>query len=975
MSVSDGQKANATNFNNAFVSRTQDTNTVGKLDLNNTATESGTQVSNIQKELNSQASFSGTTVNQNKDNKPSWNSDAVGSPNQSVKDRVDSVQTQVETNSSNITANTNDIADIRTTTGTSDGDTDMGTYSGSTISDNGTTKANIQELETAVEARQLLSEKGVANGYAELDGTGRVPSAQLPVSAMEFKGNWNANTNTPTLADGVGTNGDYYNVSDAGSQDLGSGSISFDAGDSVIYDGSTWVKLDNIDSVTPTNSIALENKTIDGDLNTISNLAHGSEVDNPSSGVHGVVGNILGDSDTQVVTNKDIDGGTASNSRRITLPKDTTANLDLLTDKEGTLWYDTTLQKPVYNDGTDNIAIGTGDGSGGGGINYILNPDAETDTSDTSSSANVTITRDTVSPARGTASFQAAFVSAVSGNYAQLDLDTIDNADLSGSEALTISFDYSTTTGLANGDLQVVIRDNTASADIVVDDIFITSGLTEFSKFTGVFYLPSASTDFDLRIQATTSITSETIEIDNIVVSPQSLVPGAIYVDYGAITPTLNNDGGVVSVDQFDVRRAGNTMEIDCRLTFTGTGAVGTTFSIQNPIANTSFKAMNPGAYVIFDWNNNNVHKTSYMQTSSNVITFINPDSSGSVNSTQFQSGGYLRFTAKIEINEWSTGAMLSTSEAVFSTVAATLGCSTTQSIPNNTETFVAFEDPIGDIGDKFNLASGTGTNWKVTAYRKGRYRFAHHSRLQTATGWQEGEVYYSRLWVYDENDVVQTTRYFFYEETPITSSTSVHKTFQSTPVVVEMQKGWYAKVSFFQNSDAAINFPSGSISHFSVTEEPDFSTFSVYGANEFLQTQSSEFSFGASGYASGEWMQMVGNSVTLPANTSWILHGSIDVRPGDTTGIDDVRALWSESNGDNTTAFPGNATADAGRLQMQLNTSPAGTLSNWIVPTHTIRVTTTTQKTIYLVGRGNFSAVGASPGGLTTQIYAERLV
>ena len=114
----------------------------------------------------------------------------------------------------------------------------------------------------------LIGHRGTANGFATLDENGRIPYSQLPESAMEYKGQWNAETNTPTLADGTGSKGDFYIVSVAGTQNLGSGNIQFFVNDRIIYDGSVWTRLsagdvNTVNNVLPTNgNVALTGENI-----------------------------------------------------------------------------------------------------------------------------------------------------------------------------------------------------------------------------------------------------------------------------------------------------------------------------------------------------------------------------------------------------------------------------------------------------------------------------------------------------------------------------------------------------------------------------------------------------------------------------------------------------------------------------------------------------------------------------------------
>ena len=74
-----------------------------------------------------------------------------------------------------------------------------------------------------------------------------VSSLSNAIGALNYKGTWDASTNTPTLVSSVGTKGDYYVVSVAGSTNL-NGTTLWGVGDMAVFNGSIWQKTDGGDT-------------------------------------------------------------------------------------------------------------------------------------------------------------------------------------------------------------------------------------------------------------------------------------------------------------------------------------------------------------------------------------------------------------------------------------------------------------------------------------------------------------------------------------------------------------------------------------------------------------------------------------------------------------------------------------------------------------------------------------------------------
>ena len=113
-----------------------------------------------------------------------------------------------------------------------------------------TSDAN-KPVSTAIQSALDLKVNSAAIGVtvASLDGSGKVPVSQLPSAIMEYKGAWNASTNSPALTDGTGDIGDVYRVSVAGTWN----SIQFFVGDFIIYSGAIWQRSPAADGVISVN--------------------------------------------------------------------------------------------------------------------------------------------------------------------------------------------------------------------------------------------------------------------------------------------------------------------------------------------------------------------------------------------------------------------------------------------------------------------------------------------------------------------------------------------------------------------------------------------------------------------------------------------------------------------------------------------------------------------------------------------------
>lgn len=234
---------------------------------------------------------------------------------------------------------------------------------------------------------------------------------------------------------------------------------------------------------------------------------------------------------------------------------------------------------------------GSGGGGGTSGLNYITNPSADSTTTDwstyadaagaqpvdgTGGTANVTWTRSTTTPLRGSADFNFAKDAANrQGQGVSTDF-TIDLADQA--KVLSVTFDYEVVSGTyADGDLTIYLIADPAGTPIVLQP----AGYTIMSATAGTkmkalatFQTEASGQTYRLCFHvASTSASAYTLAIDNVVVGPQPFAVTPAMGDWKSFTPTGSWTTNTTYTGAW--RRVGDSVELQYVVSTSGTPASG----------------------------------------------------------------------------------------------------------------------------------------------------------------------------------------------------------------------------------------------------------------------------------------------------------------------------------------------------------------------------------------------------------------
>lgn len=530
-------------------------------------------------------------------------------------------------------------------------------------------------------------------------------------------------------------------------------------------------------------------------------------------------------------------------------------------------------------------------GSGGGsGINYFSDFQADTignvsEFDDTSaivdgtggSPANLATASETSNPLSGDASYKLSKDTGANAQYEGFSVltDTPDRTSVVGGETVYVTFNYETSANY----------DNDASGEQVSIYVYRVGSNTLEScntrdvlsgSFTNA--LPVApdggqyqcvttleSTDTAVRVIfgiTGTGTSTWDIVVDKIKVGPDAVVTAPIVTETQSYTPTWT--GGSPSIGNGTLS---GTYKI------IGDTLYGTVYLLAG--STTTFGSGQwefslPAGYTIdtTKLNNSNSVQSSYVayandQTGSIAVGTVQLNSSNDTVYIWSQGGtsswrstvpfswantDYLSFSYEVPIEQSSGNAILSTTQADFSTSLVTAQKTSGAHGTSGSWLDVSFTELTDDLG----VFDGT----TFTAPYTGTFLFTGSAGLDTMTGSMGARL------VNGSGTLVAGLAFQY------TSSSATQASFSKT---LELTKGDEVKLQVYQTSGGSVNYLVNTRdTSLEIKAQPDFSTFSTYGPYEYTEALVSSVPATVSATT---YVDAAGGSISLTPGTWQLCH------------------------------------------------------------------------------------------------------
>jgi hypothetical protein len=181
-------------------------------------------------------------------------------------------------------------------------------------------------------------------------------------TGLDFQGSWNASTNSPTLASSVGTNGEFYIVSVAGTTNL-NGITNWGIGDWAIFNGTVWQRVEggadgNFNDVTVAGTLGVTGEiTANGGIDVTGDVVN-------SGGFYSTVNNSLkiisGGDASNAGSNLTLYGGTNASAGTFRFRNGTATHLEVAGNGDISFYEDTgTTAKLFWDASAERLGIGT----------------------------------------------------------------------------------------------------------------------------------------------------------------------------------------------------------------------------------------------------------------------------------------------------------------------------------------------------------------------------------------------------------------------------------------------------------------------------------------------------------------------------------------------------------------------------------------------------------------------------------------